>query len=172
MKRMVRDLIQLKDLQHFASATPDTTVHDALTILEETRSSALMIVDHRGLQGIFTERDFARAAIDQGILLSAAVCTVMSSTVYYVEPHFTLEDCLQVMTRVGVRHLPVLEHGILVASVSMKQIVEVLVEDKDTQIQHLTTYISGRLPLHESWYETKPPRLIPIYQLDNSRQAI
>lgn len=172
MKRMVRELIQQKKLHHFVTATPDTSVHDALTILEETHSSALMIVDHHGLRGIFTERDFARAAIDQGVHLSVPVCTVMTSIVYYVEPHFTLEDCLQVMTRVGVRHLPVLEDGIPIASVSMKQIVEILVEDKDTQIQHLTTYISGRLPLHESWYEITPPRLIPIYQLDNSRQAI
>lgn len=50
------------------------------------------------LCGIFAEKDYARESIKRVINMSAKVETIMSKKIYYAEPNFTLEDCLQIYT--------------------------------------------------------------------------
>ncbi|MBL7689797.1 MAG: CBS domain-containing protein, partial [Bdellovibrionaceae bacterium] len=149
---------------------PSTSVYDALTILETQNCSALLVVENDRLKGIFSEKDFAKASLSKGIRLTDSVGSIMSTKVYYVEPTFNLEECLQVMSKVRIRHLPVLESGRPIALVSMRHVMEVLVDDKDAKIRELLTYITG-----SSQFEDDPSQLnkseVQIYSL-NQEQVV
>lgn len=168
MRRRVRDLIYQKGLGDFARVLPSTSVYDALTILETQNCSALLVVENDRLKGIFSEKDFAKASLSKGIRLTDSVGSIMSTKVYYVEPTFNLEECLQVMSKVRIRHLPVLESGRPIALVSMRHVIEVLVDDKDAKIRELLTYITG-----SSQFEDDPSQLnkseAKIYSLNQEQ---
>jgi CBS domain-containing protein len=167
MKRLVKDLIRQRGLLSYKSVSPKTAVLEALNILETTKSSALLVTENNQLVGIFSEKDFALASMKHGIQLSAKVCSAMTSKVYYVEPAFTLEECLQVMLKIHVRHLPVLEDGRPIALISMRHIMEVLIEDKEAQIRELTTYITGS-GVHVGFTSEKQNQKVPIYSTAQS----
>lgn len=166
MKRPVRDLICQKGLKAFTMISPFTPIREALEILNLKKCSALLVVD-KMLQGIFSEKDFSRASLDRDFSINDEVQKVMTTKVYYVEPSFSLEECLQVMTAAHVRHLPVLENGMPMALVSMRHIMEVLVEEKEEQIRHLMNYITG--------YNVSTRRdtsKVPLYFINNTAEAI
>lgn len=162
MKRLVRDLIRQKGLYNLVSVASNASIFEALSILETTNSSAILVTENDKLVGIFSEKDFTRAAKRKNAQLSANVESVMTKKVYYVEPSFTLEECLQVMSKFHIRHLPVIENGRPVALLSMRHIMEVLVEDKDMQIRELTTYIVGTDNLAQQ-NEIQKNSNVPIY---------
>lgn len=171
MKRSVKDLTGQRGRLSYTSVSPDTTVFEALNILETAKSSALLVTENNQLVGIFSEKDFAQASMKQGIQLSAKVCSAMTSKVYYVEPAFTLEECLHVMSKVHVRHLPVLEDGRPIALISMRHIMEVLIEDKEAQIRELTTYITGS-GSHVGFTSEKQNQKVPIYSTAQSQEVL
>lgn len=170
MKRQVKDLIRHKGLYDFARVAPDASVFDALGVLDSTNSSAALVMEGDELRGIFSEKDFARASIGRGIQLAATVESVMTSRVYYAEPTFTLEECAQVMSRVHVRHLPVIESGKAIALLSMRHLMEILVEEKEDQIRHLTTYITGANQI-ASFQEPRFTK-IPIFHATQSQEVL
>lgn len=143
MQRQVKDLIQQAGLSHFARISPKGSILEALKILDLTKSSALLVIENNLLKGIFSEKDFSRAVVKRGIRLTEKVETIMTSKIYFADMSNTLEDCLQIMYKVHVRHLPIIKDGVPVALISMRHIMEALVKDKDTQIRDLTTYITG-----------------------------
>jgi len=159
MKRSVNDLINQKGLRFFPTVSPDAQLIEALVVLEQTRSGAVLVTKNNQLCGIFSEKDFAKASIYHAVDLSSKVQLAMTSKVYYVEPSFNLEECLYVMSKVHIRHLPVLDKGKPIALISMRHIVEVLIQDKENQIRDLTTYITG----FGSVAHLRSEKEIPIY---------
>lgn len=143
MKRQVRDLIRNQEMQKFATVSPEQSIFRALEILDSSNTSAMLVMESQQLVGIFSEKDFARAIVRGQANLYSKVKLVMTSKVYYAEPGYTLEECMQIMSVTHIRHLPILELDRPIALLSMRHIMEALVDDKDTQIRQLTTYIAG-----------------------------
>lgn len=171
MKRLVLDLIHQKGLSAFTSVKPSTSLFEALSVLDSNKCSALLVIENGRLQGIFSEKDFTKASLVKNIHLSAEVGSFMTSKVYYVEPTFNLEECLQLMSKVHVRHLPVLENGRPIALVSMRHIMEVLINDKEAQIRELTTYITGT-SLADTEQSQKMQNKVPIYYTNSNQEAL
>lgn len=150
MKRSVREIIQKKSLGFFASINPNNSIYEALRVLEYTKVSALLVLDNDQVKGVFSEKDFARSVLQKKVHLTDPVSTVMTSEVLYVEPNFTLQECLELMTKAHIRHLPVIENSKPIAMLSMRHIMELLVEEKENQIRDLTQYITGTYKQPES----------------------
>lgn len=162
MKRKVRDFIKQKGLGFFVSVDPESSIWEALNVLRVSNSSALLVTEREQLRGLFSEKDFARSLMNREISLKDSVRSVMTTRIFYVEPDFTLEDCLQIMSKVHVSHLPVLERGLPLGLISMRNIVQVLVDEKDAQIRELTTYIGGPGAVLD--FQGKRPEIpIPIF---------
>jgi CBS domain-containing protein len=129
------------------SIEPDRTVYDALVLLAEKDVGALPVVAHRALVGIFSERDYARKVILVGRSSKALlVGDVMTSPVITVTPDHSVADCMRIVTRHHVRHLPVMEGDALVGMVSIGDLVNAIISDQADTIEHLTNYISGKYP--------------------------
>jgi len=139
----VRNLLQKKGtIVH--SITPDSSVYDALEVLESKNLGALVVVQDEELIGIFTERDYARKVVLKGrSSKDTCVGDIMTDRPVYVSPDNTIDDCMQIMTDKYIRHLPVLDNGKLLGVISIGDVVKYVIEEKNFIIENLEHYIVG-----------------------------
>ncbi len=128
------------------SVTPDTSVRQAVELMNERDVGAVLVVSDEKLLGIVSERDCARKVIlRERIAAETPVRQIMTSTVVYVKPEQTTEACMALMTEHRIRHLPVMEGGKIVGVISMRDVVAAILAEHRYTIDQLETYItSGR----------------------------
>jgi CBS domain-containing protein len=106
--------------------------------------SALLVMDGHELKGIFTERDYARKIILQGkASKETSIQDVMTSKLETVKLNTSIEHCMQIMTERYIRHLPIMEDGIVVGIISIGDLVKFVIEDQKQTIEQLQSYISS-----------------------------
>ncbi len=137
---MVKDLLEAKFTQVWY-VTPTSTVADALKLMAEQQIGAVLVVEAGKIVGVFSERDFARKAVQMDISMSTPVGELMAHPVYYVTPEQSVESCMALMTQKRFRHLPVIDQGKLVGVISIGDVVKQLLLEKDQTIQSLEDYI-------------------------------
>jgi CBS domain-containing protein len=116
---MSRDLLTV--------ATSDTITEVAQRMVERNIGAVLVLDDER-LVGIMTERDVLRA-VARGLRDDAAVGDHMTTHPETIEPQDTTEHAAVLMIHGGFRHLPVLEGESLVGILSIRDLVQVVLED-------------------------------------------
>jgi CBS domain-containing protein len=126
------------------SISPDAFVFDALKMMAEKNIGSLVVMEHGKLLGIVTERTYAREIALKGRTSSQTlVRDIMSTNLICVRPENSVEDCMAVMTKKTVRHLPVVEHGKIVGIVSIGDMVNSIIKDQEFIIDQLEHYIQG-----------------------------
>ncbi len=140
----VKKLLEMKR-KGFWTVTPETCAFEALQIMAENNVGALLVVgEERNLLGIFTERDYSRKVVLKGrSSKDTPVADLMTESVYWVTPDDPIEDCMSIMNDKKVRHLPVLDRGRLVGLVSIRDVVNVIISERETTIRHLEEYIAA-----------------------------
>ena len=124
---------------------PDTSVYEALELLEEKNLGSLIVVEDDGkLHGIFTERDYSRKVILKGrSSKETLVRDIMTESPIFVTPETEINECMKLMTEKFIRHLPVLDDGKLIGLVSIGDLVNYIIYQKDFIIENLEHYISS-----------------------------
>ena len=126
------------------SVSPRETAYNALQIMSDQNLGALLVIDKRGVVGIFSERDYARKVILKGkSSKTTPVSELMTKKVLYIDPGTSVEDCIALMTEKNVRHLPVIEKNQLVGIVTVGDVLKQLIEDQKFEIQELERYINA-----------------------------
>lgn len=152
MKRTVSDLMKYRDFCHQPSMDVNASVNEALALLEKSDVGALLVMDKNAVVGIFSERDFARACVLNRAILepNAKLKCFMSPKVVFVTADYRLDECMAVMVKMKIRHLPVLEGDTPIAFLSMRHIMEALVEENQFVVNQLVTYITGTNAIEEN----------------------
>ena len=120
------------------------TVLDALKIMAETETGAVLVTEDDKIVGIFTERDYARQGEVKGVYAKDTIVRdVMTSQMVMIKPETTLQDCAELMRQYRVRHLPVLENEHVIGIVSIRGLAEALLQQKQGAIVELEKYILG-----------------------------
>ena len=134
----------LKDRQGIVrSATPDTTVFEAIKAMDRFKVGALMVIDKGKLVGIISERDYTRKVVlKDRSSKSTKVSEIMTRKVTQVDPEANLEKCMNVMGNNRVRHLPVVEKGKVLGVISSTDLLLLTVSQKDHSIEQLERYIA------------------------------
>lgn len=141
----VRQLLQENSNTDPWSVSPQSTVLEGLKLMSEKNVGAILVVDKGQMVGIFSERDFARRAIERGkCTLESPIADNMTSDMVTIDIEKSLEDALALMAKYHIRHLPVIENGRLVGMVSMRDVMEAIISKKDTTIESLESYIEGK----------------------------
>jgi CBS domain-containing protein len=125
------------------SVTPDTTVIDCLKVMHEKKIGSVLVMEGDRVVGIFSERDYARRGILQGNDEKTPVKQIMTEKVYYVHPDQSVEACMAQMSDKHIRHLPVVENDKVVGVISIGDVVNSLLQDKESHIKGLENYILG-----------------------------
>lgn len=140
----VEKLLKSKEQNQVWSLTPLNTVIDALYLMAEKGIGAVPIVNGELLVGIFSERDYARKGIIQGRKAKTTPVTeVMTPKVITVTTDSTINDCMQLMSRHKIRHLPVVEDRKLIGILSIGDIVMATIREQNHHINYLENYIVG-----------------------------
>ena len=130
------------------SVAPDNTVFEALTVMGEKEIGALMVIDSNGkVQGIISERDYARKIILLGkTSRDTKVSEIMTPVdkMFTVKPDTSVEDCMVLITAKRIRHVPVFDEDKFVGLVSIGDVVKSIISQKDMLIEHLSNYIAGK----------------------------
>jgi CBS domain-containing protein len=133
----VKEILQEKGSTVY-SVSPETSVLEALHLMAERNIGVVLVVEEGRIAGIFSERDVvADLAADECWSLSAPIRTYMTSPVYFVTPEQTLEDCMVVMNAKNIRHIPVLDGEELAGMISIRDVIEALIGDRDERIETL-----------------------------------
>ena len=105
------------------ACAPLTPLAQALTAMQERRVGSVLVIDAAGAPcGILTRHDVVgRVALPQ-LALSTPIADAMSAPLHTLTTGDTLLDAALLMSRHGVRHVPITEHGVLINLVSERDL--------------------------------------------------
>lgn len=127
--------------------SPKETVYDAIAKMCDARVGALLVTEGDNLLGIVSERDYARKVILQGrASKETLVEEIMTSQVISVDPQASLAECMQVVTRHSIRHLPVVGNGRVAGVLSTGDLVRELLDQQAQTIHSLNSFIGSDYP--------------------------
>ena len=145
MMTTVRQMLSAKPDVY--AVKPEDTVYDALELMAARNIGAVLVVsgsDASGseVKGILSERDYARRVVLHGKMSKdTLVGEIMTTDVICVEPSWTADQCMALMTEKHIRHLPVLDKGRLVGVISIGDVVRAVLDEQQFTITSLERYI-------------------------------
>ena len=140
---MLSQLLQSKGREVYSIA-PGASVLDAVRLMAERHIGALLVIEEGRLEGIVSERDYARKVVLNGrSSTTTAVREIMSAPVVTIGPDQTVDDAMRLMTSRRIRHLPVTQGRELLGVVSIGDLVKSVIEEQRHTIEDLRSYIQG-----------------------------
>jgi CBS domain-containing protein len=140
----VKQLISTKSDGTNYSVECTDNVLKALEIMAEADISAVMVTESEKIVGIFTERDYSRKCeLKRLSAKDISVQDLMTEQILTVTPETSMDQCMGLMKQYHIRHLPVLENDKMVGMVSMRDVVDILISERESTIKGLENYILG-----------------------------
>ncbi|MCW8827018.1 MAG: CBS domain-containing protein [Gammaproteobacteria bacterium] len=117
---------------------PDTSVFDAIKLMDDKGIGAVVVLLDGELIGIMSERDYARKVVLKDRLSKETlVKEIMTRSVYHTFPEQSVDECMAVMTKHRIRHLPVMQDGKVVGMISIGDVVKDIIAEQQDKIEHL-----------------------------------
>ncbi len=138
-------LLQLCD-EIPATATPDTSIAEAIQTMLDRRVGAVAVVDHEfKVVGVFSERDVLRkVALSGKDPRQMKVSEVMTMAVEMATNETTSIEALNAMLESHFRHLPIVDrNGRLLGVLSIRNILEAKIDELSQQLESLEQYVSN-----------------------------
>lgn len=119
------------------------SVVDAATLMAEEFVGSALITRSSKITGIFTERDLMMRVVGKKRdPEKAKIKDVMTQDMVTVSPTDTANHCLNLMKEHRCRHLLVFDGEEFIGIVSLRDMVALLMEEKEELIAYLHQYIS------------------------------
>ncbi|MBV6397036.1 MAG: hypothetical protein HFACDABA_02640 [Anaerolineales bacterium] len=119
-------------------------VIEALKMMADKNTGAVMVMDEGRVVGILSERDCVRRVELLGrVARETRVKEIMTARVIYVEGSQSVDECVAIMIDKNIRHLPVYDEGKLVGLISSRDALRELVDYQKFMISELERYITG-----------------------------
>jgi len=129
------------DGTNYTVASTDNVLK-ALEVMDSANISAVMVTKAGKIIGIFTERDYTRKGELKGLdAKDTLVCDLMTEEMLTVEPETSIDQCMELMQQYKIRHLPVIQNGVMVGMVSMRDVVDIILSERESAIKGLENYI-------------------------------
>jgi CBS domain-containing protein len=137
--KQVRDLVKG---HRVVTVGKSATVQTAAEIMARENVGALAVMEGELLVGIFSERDIiSRVISKQFDTGKTSVGTVMTRNIVIALADETIESCLHKMKKANCRHLPVVDGEILLGMLSLRDLLQVVVSEKEGRIEFLQDYM-------------------------------
>jgi CBS domain-containing protein len=119
-------------------------MREAARLMDERRIGSVAVREGSRLLGLVTERDLMLAICAHGADPSRPVRDAVRPGIPRVTPSTPEIEVAEVMRDHVTRHLLVEEAGDVVGVISMRDIIQLMIDEKEFVIGQLQTYIEGR----------------------------
>jgi CBS domain-containing protein len=128
------------------SVQPSASVLEALRIMEEKNIGSVVVMENKNYLGIMTERDYSRKVALKGkSSTDTLVSEIMSTDLPSVKLSDTIEHCMEQMTILNIRYMPVFTGEDLVGIISMSDVVKQTILNQKETINQLENYIHSNV---------------------------
>lgn len=123
---------------------PQTLISEVVQVLAEHKIGAVLVMDGRDLRGVLSERDIVRAMARQPSGVRALTAEdLMTPPRALTKSDASIASVMQIMTEKRVRHLPVIEDGVVVGVVSIGDVVKALLDQQSVEVETMRAYVVG-----------------------------
>lgn len=131
--KTVEDILKVKG-QDVWTIAPDATVYEAVKLMAEKDVGALVVVEKEKLVGVISERDYSRKVILRGrSSVGTPIRDIMTPKVLSGRPEQTIKECMELMTSIRIRHLPILADNQLIGMVSIGDVVRAVLSEENKE---------------------------------------
>ncbi len=124
---------------------PTATIASVVDTLAEHRIGAALVMDRADqLLGIVSERDIVRCLAANGArTLEMTAGQLMTRALKVAHPDTTVASAMAMMTVGRFRHMPVMEHDVLVGLISIGDVVKARIMEQEDEVDSLKAYVAG-----------------------------
>jgi CBS domain-containing protein len=124
---------------------PETTIEATARLLAERNKGLALVCDGgEQLLGVVSVIDISRAVGEFAERAPAmAVETIMTTDFAFCRFEDSVEDVLRKMTERSIRHLPVVEGGVLKGLLNMRVVLEARFEGAEIRADEMRNYVFG-----------------------------
>jgi CBS domain-containing protein len=125
------------------TVAPHDTVGSLVQVLSVNRIGAAPVVNQNDrLVGIVSERDVIRGMAQEGeVVIALPVERLMTTEVRTCSPDDAIVELMEIMTLQRIRHLPVIQDGVLQGIVSIGDVVKQRLHEAQSELDELRNYI-------------------------------
>jgi CBS domain-containing protein len=117
---------------------------EAARLMDEKRIGAVAVREGGEIIGLVTERDLAVRVVGRAASADMPVREAMRRDLPAISPRSTEAEVSRTMKENAARHLLVQEGGHVVGIISMRDVIQLMLDDKQFLIEQLQVYIDGR----------------------------
>lgn len=126
------------------------TVRDAARYMTDRRVGAVSVLEGTRLVGILSERDVMARVVALSLDPDRTrVSEVMTRDLVVAQSEDSHEEGVRKMKQAGCRHLPVVDGERLLGMVSLRDLLQIDLSEKDEEIRWLNAYIHYIPPVRE-----------------------
>ncbi|MFZ4057362.1 MAG: CBS domain-containing protein [Ferruginibacter sp.] len=145
--RTVANIIQNKP-PVFNFIAPDAKIIEALQLMNSVNLSYLVVQNHEGFHGIFSERDYSRKVILKGLHSDTnLVKEAMSTDLPMVGLQDTVEHCMELLNTHKTRYLIVFSQNAFAGVVTINDVLREALSNKEMVFDDL--YIKTTIDLQD-----------------------
>jgi CBS domain-containing protein len=112
-----------------ATVRPTATLREAARLLAADRVGLLVVLDHRGVCGVLSERDLVAAVADGEDVEVERVADYLVDDLVTVDEGVSIDEAARTMSEAELRHLTVARDGEVFGVVSIRDVVSALLEE-------------------------------------------
>ena len=134
-KHVTRDVVMLE------AGAP---IRDAARLMADKKIGSVAVREDGKVIGLVTERDLVFTVLARSGNANQPIREAMRPGIPRVAADATEADCAALMRDHATRHLLVEDKGQVIGVVSMRDIIQLMLDEKQFVIEQLHTYIGGR----------------------------
>lgn len=118
------------------------TVAEAVRTMAERNVGIVAVLDGDRLAGLVSERDVVRRVVNAGRdPATTKVDDVMTTDIVFAGPDEDYQNAVQLMDAANIRHLPIVEDGVLLSMLSVRDLLRVELHARREEIRYLHEYM-------------------------------
>jgi len=135
------------------SVDASMTVNEAAKMMEDTKVGAIIVMENNLPIGIVTDKDFTVKVGAHAFPITDPIKKIMNSTLFSINPKESVRTASDMMYKLGIRKLPVIENDKVIGIVTATDIVSLLAvcveEDmRDMYFHSVAKIYSNYSPYH------------------------
>jgi|SRR5215813_5282415 len=131
---VVRDVVGLE---------AEAPCKDAAALMAQRQIGAVAVKQDGKIVGLITERDLVTRILSRGLECTTPIVEAMRRDVPPISPEVNEVECASLMKDHATRHLLVSDRNEVVGLISMRDVMQMMLADKQFLIEQMQSYIQG-----------------------------